>query len=178
MSSNTPRKGQIGLIGDPQTPVARLITRVTKATVFHVVICVSPTMIVSADGDGVHLVSIDSYPTAVWSDYEMTPQQAEKVADYAIRQVGLAYNWVNDFFVGLQYLGITVPRVLYRASEDRHEFMCSQLGAASLEAGAVTCLTQKKRKGTPSPGDFEIDFRAHGWFPDPDKAPESRVPAT
>lgn len=177
MSSNPPRKGQIGLIGDPQTPVAKLITRVTKATIFHVVICVSPTMIVSADGDGVRLVPIDTYPNAVWSDYEMTPQQAAEVANFAIRQVGLPYNWMNDILIGLQYLGWSVPEFLMRAAEDRHEYQCAQLGAASLEAGRVTCLTQKKRKGTPSPGDFEIDFRAQGWFQTPEIPEETPVSA-
>jgi uncharacterized protein YycO len=175
VSLNPPAKGQIGLIGDPQTPVARLITKVTRSTVFHVVICVSDTMIVSADPDGVHIVPIDSYPTAVWSNYPQTPEQSEEVADYAIRQVGLPYNWVNDLFVGLQYLNVTVPGLLYRASEDRHEWMCSQLGYASLQAGGVACLTTKKRVGTPSPGDFEADFRLFGWFPAPQPAQETPV---
>jgi hypothetical protein len=179
VTQNTAKIGQIGLIPDPKSWVQREIATITRSNVHHIIVCVSDTHIVEAMPGGVQYNLLTNYDNAIWSDFDLTPEQAQGTADFAISAINTPYNWLDDVLIGLSCeTGLDLPKIVSDRLDSGEFYQCAQLADASLtKGGHFTVFDDGRPPGLVYPGSFEAMFRDRGWWTRPDLAenPASRL---
>lgn len=170
MAQNTPQIGQIGLIPDPKSWVQREIATITRSNVHHIIVCVSSTHIVEAMPNGVQYSLLTEYDNAIWSDFDLTDEQAQGTADFAISAIGTPYNWLDDVLIGLSCeTGAELPKLIRDRLDTGEYYQCAQLADASLtKGGHFTVFDDGRPPGLVYPGSFEHMYRERGWWTRPD----------
>lgn len=169
---NKPAIGQIGLIydrkGTHRSFVAKAIDWVTRSPVHHVIVCVSEDHCVEAQPGGAVLSPLSKWPNAVWSNFPLTPAQAEGTAQWAIDHIGTPYGFLDDAAIGIGLLlnhwaGFELQRFL---SSD-HSLQCAQLADAALtKGGKFKVFDDNRLDGAVYPGSFVPLFKKYGWWPE------------
>lgn len=158
------RLGQIGLKTEAKGFVERAVEFVTRSSVHHVVIAISDNEVISAEPGGARIRPHD-YSYFVWSQFEMTDEQAQACADWARAREGAPYSFINGFFIGLSMYGIRIPLAIRkRIARDTH-YQCAQLADAALTLGAgITVFEDGRDFGEVYPGALEQLFKERGWW--------------
>lgn len=156
--------GQIGLVHTKGLP-ARIIQLVTASHWNHVVIRLSETTCIGAEPGGVRIRPITDFPEIAWSDIPYTDTEARRVVSYAVRHLGVRYNWADDILIGLTLiLKSHAPRWLIREVSDTDSFQCSQLADAALFAAGIHIFDDDRPFGAVYPASFVPWFREEGWL--------------
>lgn len=156
--------GQVGVIPGADSLFQWGICVVTHSRVHHVVIDVGMGMVVSANLEGVQLVPKSTYPTAIWSDFQMTWADAAAVAKFARTQVGKPYAYADDALIAIERIfRFRFPKDCRQQFEDDGQWQCAQLADAALMAGGIDAFPDHDVVGDVSPGDFEQLFIAKHW---------------
>lgn len=165
---STSRLGQIGLTTEPQGIVGRAVEWVTKSKVHHVVICISDTEVIEAAPGGARIRPLDYRDDYVWSNFDMTPEQAQACADWARAREGRPYSFINGFFIGVYCMfGIEFPRFITERFSTDKSYQCAQLADAALTLGAgIEVFNDGRLFGAVYPGSLEILFKERGWWID------------
>lgn len=157
--------GQIGVIPGAGNIFEWGICEVTDSHSRHCVVGIGGGMAVSADPTGVHRVNSDEmYPTAIWSRFDLTFDQAARIAQFAIHQIGKPYAYIDDFLITVErILRFRFPRRVRSWFADDGQWQCSELADMSLLAGGVDAFYPRELVGDTAPGDFEALFLRKNW---------------
>jgi len=159
--------GQIGLVSQSGF-VPWLIRAVTGSGVNHVIIGLEINEVVSPDGDtGVAIVPADDFPDAIWSQFELTAGQKQKITSFALSQQGKPYSYADFIVVGIAALlkrwRLTVPNWVYKRLASTDQWICSSLADAALEHAGINLFP-----GMPYaaciPGSFVPIWEDAGWM--------------
>ena len=154
--------GQVGIRMHSKGIIGRLIEWATDSQTHHVVVHVGDARCVSAEFPKARIRKTSDYPAMVWSQFDLTPEQAERIALAALAMVGRPYN-VPVLFVHLAHkLGIKTPRFVTDWLKRRPALDCSQLSDIALTAGGVDLFGHDSLLVTPD--DFQVAFQARGWL--------------
>lgn len=158
--------GQIGLTTEAGNFIEHMVEWVTKSSVHHVVICVSETECVGAYPSGAKVKPIDYRKDIMWSQFPLTPEQAQNCANWARAREGRPYSFVNGFFIGVSHLfGIHFPLFITKRFSTDRDYNCSQLADAALTHGAgIKVFDDGRLSGSVAPGDLEQLFKDKGWW--------------
>lgn len=161
-----PNLGQIGLTTEAHSWVEHMIEWVTQSSVHHVVICISDTECIGADPKGARIEPISYRKDIIWSQFPLTPEQAQASADWARAREGRPYSYINGFFIGMYRLfGINFPLAITRRFSTDKSYQCAQMGDAALTHGAgISVFDDGRLPGAVAPGDLEELFKARGWW--------------
>lgn len=154
--------GQIGIRMHSTGIIGRLIEWATDSQTHHVVVHVGAGRCVSAEWPKARIRETSDYPALVWSQFDLTEVQGERIALAARTLVGRPYN-VPVLFVHLAAkLGIPTPQRIIDWLKRRPAVDCSQASDIALTAGGIDLFAQDPALVTPA--DFEHYFRARGWL--------------
>lgn len=158
--------GQIGLIPHGDNFVTRGIELVTRSHVHHVIIAIDDTWCIGAEPHGARIALISDFPTAIWSQFPLTPQQAAGAASWALARNRIPYNILDDALIGIECItGIVFPDWITAHYDNDKSYQCAQLADAALTKGAgIQVFTDGRKPGTVYPGSFEALFLANGWW--------------
>lgn len=160
-----PSKGQVGLIPGANAFIPFMICRITGSHVYHVIIVISDTLCVSAEGDGVVIKPLTDFPTAIYSRFNLTPMQADAVARFAQAQVGKPYAYISDTLIMLERIfRFRFPRWARERFSRPGEYQCAQLAEACLNAAGEDPFSERHVIGDVDPGNFEDLFIWRGWY--------------
>lgn len=155
--------GQIGIVRNGDSLIARLIEWFTYSHTCHVVIAWSPTECVSAEPGGVIDRSNDAYQNIVWSQFQLNDVQRAAVVAACKSSEKLPYNYaVYPALVVSRLAHHRVPKVVANWLERRRNVDCSQLAAQIYTAAGMPMFTEDSDVVTP--GDWERAFKARGWL--------------
>lgn len=162
----TDHLGQIGLTTEAQSLTEHLIEWVTQSSVHHVVICISDTECIGAYPGGAKIYPINYRNDIMWSQFPLTPTQAQNCADWARAREGRPYSFINGFFIGVHRLfGIQFPLFITKRFSTDKSYQCAQFADAALTLGAcVPVFDDDRLFGAVAPGDLEILFKEKGWW--------------
>lgn len=162
--------GQVGLIPDGNTIIPELIDWATRSTVHHVIIAISDTECIGAEPGGAVIRPLSFFRNAIWSQFDLSPQQAQDTADWARAREGRPYNWVDDGIIGFQCItGIVFPKFVTDHYDNDDSYECAQLADAALTHGAnISVFDDNRPPGLVYPGSFEKLYREKGWWTRPD----------
>lgn len=159
------RTGQIGLVPHPVRFWPRVIAWATHSTVYHSVLAVDNTRAVSAEPGGAVFRPLNFWPDTIWSQFELTPEQREDIADWAVAHIGTAYNFLDDLAIGLAMVfGIHTPKWIQRYLSSDYTMECAQLCCQAYTEAGIDLFTDGRPPGAVYPGSFEPVFRTHGWM--------------
>lgn len=158
--------GQIGLIPDGKSFVPQAIQWITSSDVYHVVIAISETECIGAEPGGAKIRPIDYWSNVMWSNFPLTPQQAQDTADWARAKEGVAYNYVDDLLIGAECLmKVKFPEIIMRHYDNGKSYECAQLADAALtHGGGYKVFNDNRHPGQVYPGSFEPLFKQYGWW--------------
>lgn len=154
--------GQVGLRMHSTGIIGKIIEWSTNSQSHHVVVHVGAGRCVSAEWPVARVRKTSDYPALVWSQFDLTQEQAERIALAACALVDRPYN-VPVLFVHLaSKLGIKTPRFVTDWLKRRPALDCSQLSDIALSAGGIDLFGQDSLLVTPA--DFQVAFEARGWL--------------
>lgn len=154
--------GQVGLRMNSTGLIGKIIEWSTNSQSHHVVVHVGDARCVSAEFPKARVRKTSDYPAMVWSQFDLTQEQAERIALAACALVDRPYN-VPVLFVHLaSKLGIKTPRFVVDWLKRRPALDCSDLADRALTAGGIDLFSQDPTLVTPA--DFQREFEAHGWL--------------
>lgn len=154
--------GQVGLRMHSTGIIGRIIEWSTNSQSHHVVVHVGDARCVSAEFPKARIRRTSHYPAMVWSQFDLTDEQAQRISLAACALVNRPYN-VPVLFVHLaKKFGIPTPQRIIDWIRDRPAMDCSQLSDIALSAGGVDLFAHDPALVTPA--DFEHYFRARGWL--------------
>lgn len=154
--------GQIGIRMHSKGIIGRIIEWCTDSQTHHVVVHVGAGRCVSAEFPKARIRKTSDYPALVWSQFDLTEVQSERIALAALTMCGRPYN-VPVLFVHLAHkLGIPTPRWVRDWLRDRPAVDCSQLSDIALSAGGIDLFSMDPALVTPA--DFQHVFQARGWL--------------
>lgn len=158
--------GQIGLQTKGDTFIPRGIQVVTRSDVFHVVVAISETECIGAQPGGAKIRPIDFTPNLVWSQFDLTPAQAQASADWARAREGRPYSFINDALIGISCgLDFAWPKFITEHYSNDKTYECAQLADAALTLGAgISVFNDGRPFGTVYPGSFEPIFKKNSWW--------------
>lgn len=173
----TPGVGQIGLIPYGGSWLARGVEGITLSNVHHTLIMLPGGRVAHVAHPRVSIELASNFPTAIWSQFTLTPAQAEGIVDWVMARVGAPYNWASFVLIGYRHVAgrLPHPRVVQWVDRGR-AYQCAQFADAALAEGAgVKAFDDGRPYGLVGPGDFEKLFIAHEWWPT-DFIPLPRLP--
>ena len=163
-------KGQIGIVRfPPRFSTGWWIGEITNSHTCHAFVCIDDETCVSADPEGVRIRRIDSFGTdgskVSFSDFPLTDAQADAVVAFAKSKLRRPYAYLDLLLLGISTIKgrrLSKP-VRWWLSLDLF-WMCSELCAAALYAGAGIKVRSDRDAVETTPGDFEAEFKAQGWL--------------
>ena len=154
--------GQVGIRMHSKGIIGRCIEWATDSQTHHVVVHVGDARCVSAEFPVARVRKTSDYPAMVWSQFDLTDEQAQRIALAALTLVNRPYN-VPVLFVHLATkLGIRTPRFVVDWLKRRPAVDCSDLADRALTAGGIDLFSQEPTLVTPA--DFQREFEARGWL--------------
>ena len=154
--------GQVGIRMHSKGIIGRCIEWATDSQTHHVVVHVGDARCVSAEWPVARVRKTSDYPAMVWSQFDLTQEQAQRIALAACALVNRPYN-VPVLFVHLaSKLGIKTPQFVVDWLKRRPALDCSQLSDIALSAGGIDLFGQDSLLVTPA--DFQVAFEARGWL--------------
>ena len=154
--------GQIGLRMHSTGIIGKIIEWSTNSQSHHVVVHVGDARCVSAEWPVARVRKTSDYPAMVWSQFDLTDEQARRIAVAACAMVGRPYN-VPVLFVHLATkLGIKTPQFVTDWLKRRPALDCSDLADRALTAGGIDLFRQDSTLVTPAC--FQHAFEARGWL--------------
>lgn len=156
-----PHKGQFALRMNGATGVAHAIEVVTQSHTHHVVVGLGDGLVASAEPwHGVVIRHESDYPDLVWSRFEWTEEEAERIASVAKAAKGTGYNYLAFVSMGgFGLFGYHPPVWLTKIITASKRVDCSELVVESFVG--VQLFTGPRWMVTP--GDLEAYCRAQGW---------------
>jgi uncharacterized protein YycO len=169
-------QGQIGIVRfAPRFSPGWWIAEITDSHTCHTFVCIDDETCVSADPEGVRVRRIDSFGSdgskVSFSRFDFTSEQAAAVVAFAKSKVGKPYAFLDLILLGISTIKskrLSKP-VRWWLSRDWF-WMCSELAAASLFAGAGIKVRDGIDPCETTPGDFEHYFAGQGWLPETQEA--------
>lgn len=160
--------GQIGLTTEPRGWVSRMVELVTRSSVHHVVICISDTECIGAEPGGARIRPLSYRDDYVWSQFDLTEEQAQASADWARAREGRPYSFINGFFIGVHCMfGIDFPLFITKRFSTDKSYQCAQLADAAITHGAgVEVFSDGRLEGAVYPGSLEVLYKERGWWID------------
>lgn len=163
------RLGQVGLIPHPTSWVGKMIEKITLSNVHHTIICISDTEVLNVNPWYARIVPIEhsDWAEAIWSDFDLTEEQAQGCADWARARDGRPYNFIAIGFIALNRIfGVKYPKPILDWLSDDRSYECAQLADAALTLGAgIKVFDDGRPFGLVAPGDFEVLYKKYGWWP-------------
>lgn len=158
--------GQVGLTTEAKSFVQHMIEWVTRAQVHHVVIAISETECIGARPGGARIDKIDYRKDIIWSQFDLTPEQAQNCADWARVREGRPYSFINGFLIGVHCLfGIKFPDWITEQWSDDDSYHCSGFADSALTDGAgIDVFTDGRLHGAVAPVSWEKLFKRRGWW--------------
>lgn len=155
--------GQIGVIRNGDSLIARLIEWFTHSHTCHVVVAWSETECVSAEPGGVLDRSNDAYTNIVWSRYALTDAQRAAIVAACKSSEKLPYNYaVYPSLIISRLAHLPVPHIVAAWLERRRNVDCSQLATQIYAAAGLKLFP--KEPDVVTPGDFERLFQKDGFL--------------
>lgn len=155
--------GQIGLRLDGKSFIAKTIEHVTQSRAHHVVIAINETHVISAEPGGAVIRPMDYFPSIVWSQFEYTDEQRQKMAVAAASMNRQEYNYLGFALIGFELITkIRVPDFIARAFSWQDRMFCSQMADFLLRKIGIDLF--HSQWGMVSPGDFLNYFHQMGWL--------------
>lgn len=165
MSSEPDRTGQIGLVPGAHTLFEWVIRAVTRSTTHHAVLAISPTLCLSAEPGGARIRSINSYPDAYWSRFDLNLAEAHDIHLFAVHHLGAPYGLLTDLAIGVSLLAkLRTPIFVQRYLESDSHFECAQLCDSAYNAAGIHLFSGRVASSV-YPGLFEQIWRRRGWMP-------------
>lgn len=158
--------GQIGLVTNPTGFWPVVIATVTHSPVYHVVVNVGNDQIVGAEPGGAKLTSTSVYPHVVWSQFDYTDWQRDRVVEYAINHIGWEYNYLDDAAIGIGLLlGRDLTPLFIKARiQDPDALQCAQLADNALLGAGIHVKADHRIPRAIFPGSFVPYFKEQGWW--------------
>ena len=157
--------GQIGLVPHAKTLVEWLIQKVTRSTVHHAILAVSPTTCISCEPEGALLRQISDFPEAHWSSYDLTAMQKLLISRWGTDHLGIPYGWFSDAAIGIALIfKVHTPAWVERYLNNGSFYECAQFCAAAYQQSGIN-LFRGRPPATIYPGSFERTWRLRGWLP-------------
>lgn len=156
--------GQIGLVPHPHTFVEWAIDKVTRSTVHHAVLAITPAWCISCEPHGARLRPISHFPDAYWSEFDLTGRQRAQITCWGREHLGAKYGWFADAVIGVALLtGIHTPKWIEKRLNRGRRFECAQFCAAAYDAADMGLF--ERPPAMVYPGLFVRAFRDRGWLP-------------
>lgn len=159
------RTGQIAIVSTSGW-VGRLVQRATGSAYNHSVVAISNTHCVSAEPGGAVIRPISYYRSdgVVWSRFDLTRDQRDRVSTWAFEHVGVEYDYAGFVAIGAtKLLGPFAPRWLLRYVATHDRLICSYLCDLALQAADIHLFRDHRPEGAVTPGSFGKVFVARGW---------------
>jgi hypothetical protein len=157
--------GEIGLVHSKgRSPY--VIRLVTGSHWSHVIVAINQAQCVSAEPGGAVVRPISEYPDAVWSHLDLTNQQRQIIAYWALMQAQArtGYSWPAYYAAGAAaLLKRFAPAWLDRIVGRTDKLICSQLADLALQAAGVNLFQDDRPRGAVTPASFGRYFHARGW---------------
>lgn len=157
--------GQIGVIPGASNLFEWAICTITHSEARHCIVGIGGGMAVSADPHGVHeIVVADHYPVVLWSRFDLSWDQAARIAQFALHQVGKPYAYIDDLLIWAERVfHFRFPQWIRERFADDGQWQCSELSDMSLLAGGVDAFYPRDLVGDTAPSDFEDLFIRKNW---------------
>lgn len=154
-----------------------VIRTVTNSEYNHSLNAISPTHGIEAAGapnlwawlthktPGVRIVPLTLYPDAVYSQFDLSPQQQAAITGWLREQLHKPYAYWDDITIGLGLILKTrTPRWLQRELSDGDQWQCAALTDAALQQAGIHMFKDHRPTGAVYPGSIEKYYRAQGWL--------------
>lgn len=145
------RRGQFGVVRTNGW-AGWFIRLGTRSQVNHAFICVGGNVIVEAQPGGARYWSSKRYRDIIWSDFDLTEEQAERVCHAARTMLRTPYNFLDIAALTVASFGIRWDWLTRRAQSEK-ALICSQLVARCYTDAGIT-LYPNRPDGTVTPGDL------------------------
>lgn len=167
MAKYAPKPGDIGL-SSSDSFVGRFV-RLGQAVVgdssfvTHAFIVLHDNSIVEAMPGGAKFASLDKYPEAVFSKYELTSDQRDAICEAAIRMEGTPYSFLDYVSLFLTHMARKrwtpfrmswVPGFVWRRVANSGHMICSQLCAQAYLAAGLDITGGTELPQDLTPGDI------------------------
>lgn len=158
--------GQVGVVYDGTSFVAHAIQWLTRSRAFHTVTGLGDGTCVSADPVGVRVVDTSIYKNIVWSKYDLTPEQAQGSADWALARVGRPYAFLDyPMLIWTAMTGMRWPHFIRKHFSNDGSHFCSELSDGALTHGAgIKVFDDGRDLAEVVPADFQRLFERYGWW--------------
>lgn len=157
--------GEIGLVHSKgRTPW--MIRLITGSHWSHVIVGINDRQVVSAEPGGVIVRPVSDYPDAVWSHLDLTHQQRQLIAFWAITyaQARVQYSWLAYYAAGLAaLLKGHAPTWLDDLVGRTDKVICSQLADRVLQRVGINLFQDNRPRGAVTPASFGRIFYERGW---------------
>ena len=158
------RTGQIGLLSGPRKFWPIVIALVTRSSAYHVILDVGDGECVSAEPGGVKLRPVTDFPHAAWSKFPLTRQQRLRIAVWSRAQVGIPYDYLADFIIGVALLARRrPPRWVEEYLRGNGRWECAGLVEAALIRAGVRMFRDGSPYGVIYPGSYARIWADFGW---------------
>lgn len=149
----TPQVGDLSIVRT-RGLAAWLIRKGTRSRVNHATVCVGDGQQIEAQPGGAIMSATWRYPSATWSNFDLSDSDRASIAHWAKAQIGVPYGWLDIAALTLACAGIRFGWVARRV-ERQDRLICSQLvDKAYLEAG-VHLFQDGRLPGQVTPGDLD-----------------------
>jgi uncharacterized protein YycO len=157
--------GQVGVVRHGTSWVARGIEAVTRSPAFHCVVGIGGGQAIGAEPGGARIRDEGYWPDTVWSQFFITERQAKHIADWARKQEGKPYAYLDDALLGLRYeFGWKLPGWAAARLSSDEQWMCSELACAALMLGGGINAFPDRKFCEVAPADFLDLFLAEKWI--------------
>lgn len=157
--------GQVGVITTNPTLYGRAVQFFTGSKAFHTITAISETECVSAEMPGVRIRPISDFTDIIWTTEPFTRAQQYTAVQFVKRQVGKPYAYFDIILLAvdalLHKLNVPTPDWIRDRVADDHQYFCSELCDAGMEAAGVT-LFPGRSACMVTPDDFlKVATREH-----------------
>jgi hypothetical protein len=138
---------------------SRVIQIVTASEVNHAIICVNDNgTCMEAQPSGAKETHASNYPNAIWSDWNLTEEQADMIANWAIYHKGTPYGWLDCVAAGWNALHqrwkwVPESKWVYQRLMDLGTMDCSQFVSEAYAFAGIT-ICKDELPCEVSPGDL------------------------
>lgn len=160
------RAGQLGLIPHATNPFQLAIELVTRSPVHHVITAVDEDIVVSAEIPHVRYRPTTHFPDAIWSDFDLTDQQRNKIITFADAQIGKPYALGDDLLIGIALLTRAhTPLWIRHHLNNDHHWQCAELADAAYWHAGINLFHDDRPAAAVYPGSFIPIWKDYGWWP-------------
>lgn len=144
---------------------SRLIRGITRAPVNHMIIDTG-TEIIDAEFPRVRTRPYGYFTNAIWSQFDLTEAQKDKVVEFAKAQIDKPYGTLDDIAIGVGILTKEhTPGWLAKWLANNGEWICSSLADACLRHAGVHIWDDDRPVGAVPPSAFWRFFDDAKWLP-------------